>query len=60
VAEGIETPEQAEALKTLGCQIGQGYHFARPLSAQDTTLFLSQRLAQAPATALAQARHFAA
>ncbi|SEB87460.1 diguanylate cyclase/phosphodiesterase with PAS/PAC sensor(s) /diguanylate cyclase/phosphodiesterase with PAS/PAC and GAF sensor(s) [Rhizobiales bacterium GAS191] len=41
VAEGIETQEQAEALKTLGCQVGQGYHFARPLSVGDTTNFLA-------------------
>ena len=30
VAEGIETAEQAEVLKELGCPQGQGYHFARP------------------------------
>ena len=29
-AEGIETEAQAEALKSLGCTLGQGYHFARP------------------------------
>jgi EAL domain-containing protein (putative c-di-GMP-specific phosphodiesterase class I) len=32
VAEGIETLEQAEALRLLGCETGQGYLFARPLS----------------------------
>ena len=31
VAEGIETAEQLRALRELGCQLGQGYHFARPL-----------------------------
>ena len=30
-AEGIEQPEMAEALAKLGCDFGQGYHFARPL-----------------------------
>ena len=34
VAEGIETPEQAEALRELGCDIGQGFLFAKPLSAE--------------------------
>ncbi len=32
IAEGIETPEQAESLRKLGCHLGQGYLFARPLS----------------------------
>lgn len=30
VAEGIETPEDARALRDLGCQTGQGYLFGRP------------------------------
>ena len=33
LAEGIETPEQSAELQMLGCDIGQGYLFARPLSA---------------------------
>jgi diguanylate cyclase (GGDEF)-like protein/PAS domain S-box-containing protein len=35
VAEGIETPEQAEALRDLGCDIGQGYLYAKPLPADE-------------------------
>lgn len=31
VAEGIEDARTAEALAALGCHIGQGYHFARPM-----------------------------
>jgi EAL domain-containing protein (putative c-di-GMP-specific phosphodiesterase class I) len=34
VAEGIETPEQAERLRALGCATGQGYIFSRPLLPQ--------------------------
>lgn len=30
VAEGIETPEQLEALRNAGCQLGQGYLFSQP------------------------------
>jgi diguanylate cyclase (GGDEF)-like protein len=30
VAEGVETAEQLEALRLLGCQIVQGYYFGRP------------------------------
>jgi diguanylate cyclase (GGDEF)-like protein/PAS domain S-box-containing protein len=31
VAEGIETPEQADRLLALGCAYGQGYLFSRPI-----------------------------
>lgn len=33
VAEGIETQEQLQWLQQLGCQLGQGYFFSKPLSA---------------------------
>jgi diguanylate cyclase (GGDEF)-like protein/PAS domain S-box-containing protein len=35
VAEGVETAEQARELLALGCDLSQGYHFARPQSAAD-------------------------
>ena len=31
VAEGLETHEQLEVLRDLGCHIGQGYYFAKPM-----------------------------
>ena len=31
VAEGIETEEQLNVLRDIGCHIGQGYLFATPL-----------------------------
>ena len=34
IAEGIEQEYQYEYLRSIGCQIGQGYHYARPLSAE--------------------------
>jgi diguanylate cyclase (GGDEF)-like protein/PAS domain S-box-containing protein len=47
VAEGVETADQAWLLKMMGCQVGQGYHFARPLPASGITALLT------PETALA-------
>jgi EAL domain-containing protein (putative c-di-GMP-specific phosphodiesterase class I) len=32
IAEGIETPAQAQALRALGCRRGQGYLYAAPLA----------------------------
>jgi len=35
VAEGIETQEQIDFLRELGCDIVQGYYFSRPLPEQE-------------------------
>lgn len=40
IAEGIEEDVQAEALKKYGCQQGQGYLYARPLSEEKFVEFL--------------------
>jgi EAL domain-containing protein (putative c-di-GMP-specific phosphodiesterase class I) len=32
VAEGIERKAQVDILSSLGCHLGQGYYFARPLT----------------------------
>ena len=34
IAEGIETAAQVVALRARGAQLGQGYHFARPMPAE--------------------------
>ena len=40
IAEGIEFPGQSAELQNLGCELGQGYHFARPLKAENMNEFL--------------------
>lgn len=40
VAEGVETAEQASILKEFGAHMGQGYHYAKPLSPADFEAFL--------------------
>ncbi len=37
VAEGIESLEQAERVRQLGCQLGQGFYFDRALAAAQAT-----------------------
>ena len=43
VAEGVERPEQADRLRALQCDIGQGYLFSRPLPADQITSLLRER-----------------
>jgi diguanylate cyclase (GGDEF)-like protein/PAS domain S-box-containing protein len=47
VAEGIEGYQQAEILRNLGCHLGQGYLFARPVAAEDCTVLLAPQQASA-------------
>ncbi|HET6894021.1 MAG TPA: bifunctional diguanylate cyclase/phosphodiesterase [Candidatus Baltobacteraceae bacterium] len=37
VAEGIETQRQRDVLRNTGCRFGQGYYYARALSADELT-----------------------
>ena len=42
VFEGIETAEQAEQLRKMGCCSGQGYYFSRPIPADQVTVLLQE------------------
>lgn len=42
IAEGVETMEQVSFLLNEGCTIMQGYHFSRPLSADEYLRFLQR------------------
>ena len=44
VAEGIEFPEQWATLRALGCGLGQGFYFARPMDADATIEYLRAEL----------------
>src|SRR6185312_6462496 len=41
VAEGIETEGQLAHMRTVGCDVGQGYLFSRPVPAAEVTAFLA-------------------
>jgi diguanylate cyclase (GGDEF)-like protein/PAS domain S-box-containing protein len=45
VAEGIEFPEQWETLRELGCGLGQGFYFARPMPPEDAVEYLRSKQA---------------
>lgn len=49
VAEGVEEPEQLAMLRTLGCDIAQGYLIMRPETAEHVSAFLTRTGATTPA-----------
>ena len=57
VAEGVETPQQLEQLRSTSCDAIQGFYYAKPLSSEDAGWLLSRESAQTfgePLTLLAQ------
>jgi EAL domain-containing protein (putative c-di-GMP-specific phosphodiesterase class I) len=42
IAEGIETAEQLDLLREMGCHRGQGYYFSKPISADQCRALLEQ------------------
>jgi EAL domain-containing protein (putative c-di-GMP-specific phosphodiesterase class I) len=44
-AEGVETEEDFERISKLGCEIAQGYYFAKPMSAEQFVMYSACRTA---------------
>ena len=44
VAEGIETEAQYQALREMGCEFAQGFHFSRPLLPDQVDEFIARHL----------------
>jgi len=53
VAEGIEHEQALDALAAFGCDYAQGYHFSRPVAAEDFTAWIQARVAAAAPPLLA-------
>lgn len=51
--EGIETAEQDACLKRWACDLGQGYHYSKPVVADAIALLLAEGAATGPLTAAA-------
>jgi diguanylate cyclase (GGDEF)-like protein/PAS domain S-box-containing protein len=49
VAEGIETAVHLERVRRLGCELGQGYFFSKPLQAEQADEILKQQSQRASA-----------
>lgn len=45
VAEGVETIEQVDFLKEMGCDIAQGFYYARPMQVNDFEAFVNRNSA---------------
>jgi EAL domain-containing protein (putative c-di-GMP-specific phosphodiesterase class I) len=44
IAEGVETKEQMDLLKKLGCDIIQGYYFSKPLPPEEFGALIEKEL----------------
>jgi EAL domain-containing protein (putative c-di-GMP-specific phosphodiesterase class I) len=47
IAEGVETPDQLEFLRTLGCDQYQGYHYSAPVPSNAFVAMMREHQAEA-------------
>ena len=52
IAEGVERPEQAAALRSMGCAHAQGFYYSRPVSAAEISLMIQRGRFSTPEVAL--------
>ncbi|MBQ9580092.1 MAG: EAL domain-containing protein, partial [Lachnospiraceae bacterium] len=44
VAEEVETREQTEFLKSIGCTVAQGFYFSMPMKLEDFESYMSKNI----------------
>ncbi len=55
IAEGVEDAATADALRSLGCDMIQGYHLSRPLPLEELLQWLGARAGERVAEAVGEA-----
>jgi diguanylate cyclase (GGDEF)-like protein len=60
VAEGIETDAQAERLRALGCELGQGWLLGRPMPVEQARALIAAEVTDTPVEAAERAARSAA
>ena len=43
IAEGIEIGDNHDMLKQMGCKLGQGYLFGKPMSGDDVNILFEEQ-----------------
>jgi EAL domain-containing protein (putative c-di-GMP-specific phosphodiesterase class I) len=56
LAEGVETADQLELVRELGCTYAQGFHIARPMPAAELPDWLARRRSSSAARRASAAR----
>lgn len=58
VAEGVETQAQVDLLKSMGCELAQGYLYSKPVPAEAIELLLKEQLTRNSTTSPGEALSF--